>query len=124
MANELSLAASISYDDGDGDDFVFALPANVRKTLTTLRYFKGKMSVGTSEVAIQLGSLTTLGYYLFINWDSSNFIELRVSAGGTKFARLDANRGMAMGKFGSGITAPYAIADTAPCEMRYCIWAI
>ena len=123
MANEFTFLASLSYLDSELTSLALAIPQNLQKTITTKRYFQGKMSVTTTEVAINLGTLTTLGYAIFLNRDTTNFIELRVATGGTRFARLDATNGFWLGKIGSGITAPFAIADTAACQMDYLLFA-
>lgn len=121
MSNEISLAAALQYADTELASIGLLLPVGLQKSVATKRYIYDKMSVPITEVVIPLGSVTSLGYYLFINRDPTNFIELRVATSGVKFARLDAVNGPAFGKFGSGITAPFAIADTGSCQMEYLI---
>ena len=79
-----------------------------------------KMNVGTSEEAVALGEATAPGWAIFINRDTTNFIELRVATGGAKFAKLKAGECCLL-RLGSGAQVPYAIADTAACQMEYCI---
>ena len=43
-----------------------------------------------------------------------------VATGGTKCVKLLAGE-VAMFRFGSGVTAPYIIADTAACQVEYII---
>lgn len=123
MANEITLVASLAYADSEDADLLLSLD-EVIKSITTKRYFRGKMSVTTSEVAIDLGAITSLGYGLFINRDTTNYIELRVATGSTKFARLDHTNGLCLFKFGSGVTAPFAIADSAACQMEYLLLSV
>ncbi len=124
MSNELSLLAQLLYADSEGESFAFTLPEGLQKTLATRKYVRNRLTVTTSELAIPLGNLATLGYAFFINRDTTNFVEIRVATGGTKFARLDASSGFYFGKFGSGVTAPFAIADTASCLVDYVIFAL
>jgi hypothetical protein len=82
-----------------------------------------KQIIGVAEEALQLGELSgaTLGYAVFVNLDSVNFVEIRVATGSTKFIKLKPGE-VACFRFGSGVTAPFAIADTAPCLLRFKIW--
>ena len=126
MANEITLNGSVAYEDSEGADLALSM-ADVLKTVATKKYIRHKMQVGTTEEAVALGEVTAPGYAIFINRDGTNFIELRVATGGAKFARLDADTagdktgGFAILRLGSGAQAPYAIADTAACQMEYFI---
>jgi hypothetical protein len=122
MANELTLNAMIAYSDAEDADEVLQV-ADLAATASTLKYVKAKQAIGITEEAIGLGEVTSLGWGLFINRDSTNFIELRVGTGSTKFAKLKAGE-FAFFRFGSGVTAPYAIADTSPCQMEYIIVSV
>lgn len=124
MANEITLNAILAYADSEKAAATLQIPANTLMTITTKKFVWNKMSVSVAEIAIPLGSVSSLGYYIFINRDLTNFINLKTATSGTVFARLDANYGVAMGKFGSGITAPFAAADTAPCQMEYLILSV
>lgn len=123
MANEITMNASLGYVDSELASLILAIPQNLQKTITTKRYVLNRLVVTTAELAIPLGNLSSLGYYLFINRDPTNYVELRVSTGGVKFARLDPVNGFACGRFGSGISAPFAIANTASCDVDYFILA-
>lgn len=122
MANEITLAGSLSYEDSEGTEQSLSM-ANVIKSVTTKKITRLKQNVATSEEAINLGDVTAPGYAILINRDETNFINLKVATGGAIFARLDADTagngtgGFAILKFGSGAQAPYAIADTAACQM-------
>jgi len=121
MANELTINASMAYEDSEGTiDAGFSV-VDLLVTVATKRYVKFKMNVAITEEAIPLGDVGTLGYAMFINRDATNFIELRVGTGGTKFCKLKAGE-VALFRIGSGITAPYAIADTGTCQMDVIIF--
>lgn len=126
MANEFTFAASITYEDSEGTEITIALPANVQKSITTKKFIHAKQAIGTSEEAIQLGEVSgaTLGYFIFLNLDTSNYLEIRSGTGASNdILRLDSTYGFAVGRWGSDVTAPYAIANTAACQMEYIIWA-
>lgn len=123
MANEITLAGSLSYEDSEGTSESLSM-ANVIKSVATKLIARLKQNVGFSvEEAIKLGDVSTLGYAIFINRDQTNFINLKVATSGAIFARLDADTagngtgGFAILKLGSGAQVPFAIADTAACQM-------
>lgn len=116
MANELTINASIAYDDGtsvDGLDIV-----DFKVTLTSQKFAHIIQSVGTSEEAMILGEVTSLGFCIFKNLDPTNYVEVRTGTGGTKIVLVSAGS-VAMFAFGSGITAPFLIANTATCRVEY-----
>lgn len=116
MANEIEVNASLSVEDSEGTSQSLSI-ADLLVSLTTKRYVKYKMNVGTSEEALPLGDVSSLGFVIVINRDTTNFVELRVGTGGTKFAKMLAGE-PALFRFGSGITAPYIIADTSACQVE------
>ncbi len=119
MADEITLNASLAYSDSESADFILEVAA-LLATASVKKFVHVKQSIGTSEEAIDLGEVTSLGWAIFVNRDTANFIELRVATGSTKFAKLHAGK-FALFFFGSGVTAPYAIADTAACQLEYMI---
>ncbi len=117
MADEITLSGALAYLDSEltSDELsVSGLTASVATKLIQ----RIKMSIPITEVALKLGTITSLGWFIGINRDATNYVELRVSTGSTKFAKLTAGK-FAIFQFGSGITAPYAIADTAACQLDY-----
>ncbi len=117
MASELTLSAVLEYADSESAS-VGLIVRDFVASVATKKYVLLKQNIGITEEALKLGELTSLGWALFINRDLTNFIELRVSTGSTKFAKLLAGE-PALFRFGSGVTAPYAIADTSPCQLEY-----
>jgi hypothetical protein len=119
MANEISLSATLAYEDSEDTEISLGLPAGLLKTITTKVLFHGKIAVTTSEVAIDKGTISTLGYGIFVNRSPDYYIEIRVSTGGTKFCRLDQDSGFVFLKFATAITAPYAIATGGTAQLEY-----
>ena len=117
MSATLKVTGSLSYEDSENAEESL-VPADFSLAVATLKYTKYKQNIGTAEEAVELGEITSPGYAVFINRDATNFIELRVSTGGAKFAKLKPNGGFAIVYLGSGAQVPYAIADTAACQME------
>lgn len=117
MSKELTLNATLVYSDSEGSEVPLDV-ADLLATVSTLKYTKAKQSIGITEEAINLGEVTAPGWALFINRDAANFIELRVGTGGAKFAKLKSGE-FAFLRLGSGAQVPFAIADTAPCQLEY-----
>ena len=119
MANEINVSGKLNFSDTEKADETLSITA-LLASVVTLKYIKHKQSIGTSEEAITLGEVTSPGWAIFINRDPTNFIELRVATAGAKFAKLKPGE-FAVLRLGSGAQAPFAIADTAACQMEYLI---
>ncbi len=119
MANELTLSATLAYADAESADEALQI-AELKANVAALKYIKHKQNIGITEEAIDLGEVASLGWGMFVNRDATNFLELRVATAGTKFVKLKPGE-FAFFRFGSGITAPFAIADSAPVQLEYII---
>lgn len=119
MANEVTLNASLAYNDASAPAQLIQL-VNKQWTPGTLKFAWEKQLVTTSEAALNLGNLASaaLGTILILNLDPTNFVEVRVGTGGTKIVRVSPGR-CALFEFGQGVTAPFIIADTASCWIAY-----
>ncbi len=121
MSAEITVSGSLNLDNGSG------IAANggdsgLRFDWTGPRYTKLVQQIGITEEALQLGEESSpLGWALIRNLDNTNFVELRTGTGATKFAKLLPKGGFALFYFGSGITAPFAISDTAACNIEILI---
>jgi len=123
VANEFTLNASLAYEDSESADLLLSVVDKL-VSITTKKFIHAKQSIGTSEEAIDLGELTApLGWAIFINRDSTNYLEIRSGSGAANdVIRLNAGE-FALFRFGSDVTAPYAIANTAACQLEYAIFA-
>lgn len=118
MANELTVTASLEFNATG-----INIPAleNVDFNVSGTEFIHQRQPIGTSEEAINLGSLSgqTLGWAIFKNLDSTNYIEIRSATGdGNDIIKLPPG-GVALFHFGSDVTAPYAIANTSECLLEY-----
>lgn len=116
MANELTISASLNYSKSGVVDGM--AKGGLQRTVTGTRYVKNVQLIGTSEEAINIAELGSLGYAMFENLDATNYIEIRVATSGAKAIKLLPGD-VACFRFGSGAQVPYAISDTAACYMRY-----
>lgn len=117
MANELTITASMSFTKGNVAATARSVSA-LGVTVSGSRLMHHVQAVGTSEEAMVLGEVTSLGYCWMKNLDDTNFVTLKTGTGGTVVIKLKAGE-VALFRFGSGITAPYLIADTASCNLEY-----
>lgn len=120
MADELRINASIELNDSEGSAFVLDV-VDFLVSLTTKKFIRYKQNVGTSEEAMVLPEGGSLGYCMIVNRDATNFVSLLRATASTNTLRIDPG-GVALFRFGSGITAPYLIADTAACQVEYVIF--
>lgn len=122
MADEITISASMSYEDSENTSAAMSV-VEALFSVATKRIQRCKMNVAITEEAIPLGDVTAPGYAFFINRDTTNFINLKVATSGAIFAKLtpdtngDGKGGFAILRLGSGAQAPFAIADTATCQM-------
>jgi hypothetical protein len=123
MADEVTINASLSYEDSENTSDAISL-VDVIKSVATKKITHLKQSIGTSEEAIDLGDVSAPGYAIFINRHATATIDLKVATSGAIFARLDPDTdsdgkgGFALLKLGSGAQVPYAIASAeAPMEI-------
>lgn len=120
MADEITISASMSYEDNKNTSESMSI-TQALFTVATKRPVKLTQEIGTSEEAIKLGDISAPGYAMFINRDPTNYVELKVATSGAVFAKLrpdvdsDGKGGVALLELGSGAQAPFAIANTGAC---------
>ena len=119
MSRELTINASAVYEDSEGTNESLSIEDFIGN-VSTKKYIKGKVSVGTSEEAIPLGEVASLGWAVFKNLDGTNYVEIRKGTGGDDIVKLPPG-GVALFYFGSDVTAPYWIANTAACQCEFFI---
>ncbi len=119
MASELTLSASYEYAK-DGAEFeraISGLIANVSGD----NFIHHKQLVGITEEALIIGEVSLLGWAIFRNLDSTNYVEIRSATGaGNDIIKILAGE-FAVFRFGSDVTAPFAIANTAAVLLEYFI---
>jgi hypothetical protein len=120
MAAEITISASLELDNGVIQEALSR--SGLRFDQTGVKYQKHVQNIGTSEEAIDLGEVTSLGYCLAINLDNTNYVELRSATGaGNDIIKLPAKGGLALFHWGSDVSAPFAVANTAACNVAFLI---
>lgn len=120
MADEIRVNASLQYEDDELTTIALSLSEFIGD-ITTKLYVKHKHNVGTSEEAMELGALSALGWCIAVNRDDTNFVEIRSATGASNDIIKIPAGAAALFHFGSNVTAPYIIADTAACQVEYLI---
>lgn len=113
MANELTISANLAYLDTNNVQEELAIES-LRQSVTTKIIGRSQQVIATSETAITLAGVSSVGWLMLINLDATNFVNIKTAASGTIFAKLPPG-GFCVLYLGSGVTAPVAIADTASC---------
>lgn len=115
MANELTVSsASLSFEkSGVADDFEVA---EKLVNVSGQRYIHHVQLVGTIVEALEIGELGTLGWLLIVNRDATNFVSLRMGAGGADVVKLLAGESA---RFRLAGNTPHAIANGAACYCDY-----
>lgn len=120
MASEITITANLEVDTGLIQDSLGK--SGIRFDQTTGKFQKHVQSIGTSEEAIDLGEVSSLGYIIAINLDNTNYVEIRLGTGASNDCiKLPAKGGVALFHAGSDMSAPYAIANTAACLVAFLI---
>ena len=117
MAKEIQASGRLVYDDGDS---LLAFDKGLQKLDSSgKQYVHTNQNVGTSEEALDIGDLTTLGWAIFFNHDPTNFVEIRPGTGGTDFLKIKPRE--VAGPLRLATNGPWAIADTAGVKLEYLI---
>lgn len=107
MSAELTCSGSIIQNDWeDSTPSVESLDVNMAGTSVQ----KGRMSTTLGDVLIPLGSVVTLGWFIFKNRSSTTTITVKHASGGTAIFSLLPGE-FVMGRFGSGVTAPTIVGS-------------
>ena len=80
----------------------------------------GVVGVGTGD-ALDLGSVATPGWSVFINTDATNFVQVGFNTGGLFYPMLKLLPGETQ-SIRLAVAAPYAMANVAPVRLFYIIY--
>ena len=118
MADELTLGGLTVAFAKSGSPSVSLTAGTLTIDVSGAQVMDNVQNVGTSEEAILLGDVAAGGYWFVQNLDATNFVELRSGTGATDFIKLLAGE-WAIFRTSADATAPYAIADTGACNVRF-----
>jgi hypothetical protein len=118
MANELTIATSLSYTKSPVST-VALNEAGKTISVNGIKYVRGVQAIGTAAEAIDLGDVATPGWFFLRNLDSTNYVDILTQvAGGAAFLRLKPGE-LAIGRF--AVAAPAAQANGAAVNLEYMI---
>jgi hypothetical protein len=116
MAKELTAAGRLLFDDGDTrvefNKGVLTIDSTGKQVVHHIQ------SIGTSEEALDVGDITTLGWIIFFNRDKTNYVEIRPGSGLADLLRIEKREVSGPMRLAQDATL-YAIANTAACELEY-----
>lgn len=118
MADELTLNLKIKYDkNGISDSRSFSDTVDVTGSGT----IGGVQTIGTTEEALVVGDVATLGYARFLNIDATNYVTIGNYTGGTYYPVLKLKPGEAAVCRLAAATI-YAKANTGAVKLEYMIF--
>lgn len=117
MANELSLRANLSFEKND--TLIELLFGPKDRDVSGTNALKNRQSIGTSEEAVLVGDVAAGGYFIGVNRDATNYLELRPGSGLADLIKLGPGD-VCMFRLATDATL-YAIANTGACELEYAI---
>lgn len=116
MADEIRLRASLSFAKSGVASSLDSGELSV--TMVGTKYLETRQTVGITEEALLLGEVPSASaFYMIVNLDSTNSVDLRPATGGTVTTRIGPGR-VAVGQFGPSVAAPFVIAITAPVDIK------
>lgn len=114
MANELTLNLSMSFNKSGLSS---SMQSGVKQvTVSGSDYVDATMSVPTAVTDLPLGGITTPGYCMVQNRDTTNFVEIYSAVAGAACIKLKAGE-VAVFRFSGA--APAVKADTAAVKIEY-----
>lgn len=123
MADEISLTLALEATV-NGVDLATKALTSQGIDVAGLRFVHQIQQIGITEEALKLGELASLGVAWMRNLDATNFLEVRSGTGAANdFWKFLPGEAWCW-RFGSDVSAPFAIADTAVCYLEYVIFEI
>jgi hypothetical protein len=116
MANELSLSVRMRLAKGGLKKSFSSGSLSIDVAGTNV--IDNVQNIGTSEEAVLLGEASTGGYVIAHNLDATNYVSLRAATGTGNFLRINAGE---IAVFRLEAAAPFAIANTAACNVRFIV---
>jgi hypothetical protein len=113
MANELTVSCSVRFSKAGRE--ASKSYAGIQIDVTGDKVTQLIQEIGTTEEALDIGDIGTAGYVIMKNLDAENFIEIRPGSGTADLIKLKAGE---VAMFRLALNGPYAIADTAACDLE------
>lgn len=119
MSAEITAQGSLTFNSTEDVLTVNGIDIN----MTGTRFTHDRQAVTASDVAISLGGVGsgTLGWFLLINRSTTLTFSIKTATSGTIILSLLPGE-FAMGRFGSGVTAPAVVSSTTGSVLEYVIF--
>jgi hypothetical protein len=116
MANEATIKSTLTFaSSGSGFSEEMSKQIDVAGT----PFIHNRQIVGfAAEEALLLGDAVPGGYFLAVNRDATNYVQLIAATGETPFVRLKPSE-FCLFRIDAGASAPFAQANTADCELEF-----
>ena len=120
MADELTIAGSLTFDDGTTPTVALS-KSGIVLDLTGANYLKNKQTVGATEEALLLGDVVAGGLMMAYNGHATTTISIRPATAETDL--IDVGPGeIALFRLSASATAPYVISSTGTAELVYLVF--
>lgn len=116
MASELTLNANLTYRDATGAVATLEV-AGLTADVATKVYAALKQTVGITAEPLLLGDVSGRGWCMVVNRDPTNAVVLVTGDGGVNFAQMNPGE-FCLFRFGPNVSAPFVIANVAPCVIE------
>lgn len=118
MADELTLSGlTIAFTKTNCPSASLTV-GSITPDIAGTQWMDNVQSIGITEEAILIGDVAPGGYVFIQNMDATNFVSLRQASGAANFIKLLAGE-WAIFRMSVDATAPFAIADTGVCNVRF-----
>lgn len=120
MANEITVSLRLNFTK-DGTDETMSV-VDLKFNVTGKRFIHNRQSIAATEEALDIGDISTGGWFFGINHDPANFVSIRSGTGTVNVVRCNAGEPCCF-RLSDDSSAPFAIADGAAVDFEYLLIA-
>lgn len=123
MANEINVGGVITaFKASIMSSSISRAISGLLRNWTGTTYVQDSMLVTVAELAIPMGLVTLPHWAFFLNMDPTNYIQIYDATGQVAHSFIQLLPGdFAVVPMTTALTAPFAKANTAPCQLEYLI---
>jgi len=114
MSREIRASGKLRFKLGDTD---VVIEGRSVIDVSGDAFVRFRQNVGTSEEALEVGDIGTLGWAFFINHDATNYVEISSGSGVQALIRVEAGEIAGPFRLSQGATL-YATANTAAVDLE------
>lgn len=116
----ITVNGTLIYDDGTSTPLHIQITDKGADVATLQKVFHTQ-SVGTTAggEAVVLGECTAPGWFMAINRDETNYVEVLAAVSGTVIGKMLAGESYGPVRLGSGAQVPAMLANTAAVKVDY-----